>query len=162
MKKSSAPNSWFCWPNCCSRQSKRRLLSPNQATYRLEAYLWLDRTGLYQREFLYGESLLWLHFTLQDRIPLRIRYGLSDLDVEEQIKDSLFIMRFLDLSLEDTVSDSTTICRFRNALVRGALNDRILFDVNCQLAPVGVMVKSGIILNVGVTDSSRRLRGGQN
>lgn len=90
---------------------------------------------------------------------LRVWYGLSDGEVEDQVNDRLSFSRFAGLSLDDDVPDSTTVCRFRNILVEAKLYDRLLEEMNRQLEEKGVLVKKGAIVDASVTDSPRRPRG---
>ena len=82
---------------------------------------------------------------------LRVWYGLSDGEVEEQVNDRISFNRFAGLSLEDAVPDSTTVCRFRNLLVEAGLYDRLLDEINRQLEERGVLVKRGAIVDASVT-----------
>ncbi len=43
---------------------------------------------------------------------LRVWYGLSDGEIEDQVNDRLSFSRFAGIGLEDDVPDSTTVCRF--------------------------------------------------
>src|SRR3712207_5871237 len=72
---------------------------------------------------------------------LRIWYGLSDGEVEEQVNDRLSFSRFVGLGMEDSAPDSTTVCRFRNTLVKAGLYDELLSEINRQLEANGVIVK---------------------
>lgn len=90
---------------------------------------------------------------------LRVWYGLSDGEVEDQVNDRLSFSQFAGLSLEDDVPDSTTVCRFRNVLVEARLYDRLLNEINRQLENKGVLVKKGAIVDASVTDTPRRPRG---
>lgn len=90
---------------------------------------------------------------------LRVWYGLSDGEVEDQVNDRLSFCRFAGLSLEDEVPDSTTVCRFRNILVKAELYDKLLNEINRQLEEKGVLVKKGAIVDASVTDAPRRPRG---
>jgi len=90
---------------------------------------------------------------------MRVWYGLSDGEIEEQVNDRLSFCRFAGLGMDDAVPDSTTLCRFRNALVKSEVYDRLLSEVNRQLASRHVMVTTGVIVDASVTDSPRRPRG---
>lgn len=90
---------------------------------------------------------------------MRVWYGLSDGEIEEQVNDRLSFSRFAGLGMDDVVPDSTTLCRFRNALVRSGVYDSLLREVNRQLEARHVMVTSGVIVDASVTDSPRRPRG---
>lgn len=90
---------------------------------------------------------------------MRMWYGISDGEIEEQVNDRLSFSRFAGLGMDDTVPDSTTLCRFRNALVKSDVYDRLLSEVNRQLSSRHVMVTTGVIVDASVTDSPRRPRG---
>ena len=87
-------------------------------------------------------------------------YELSDWEVEEQVNDRISFNQFAGLSLEDAVPGSTTVCRFRNQLVEVGLYDRLLDEINRQLADRGVLVMRGAIVDASVTTPPRRTRGG--
>ena len=93
--------------------------------------------------------------------PLRVWYGLSDGEVEEQVNDRLSFNQFAGLSLEDAVPDSTTIFRFRNLLVEAGLYDRLLDEINRQLEARGVLVKRGAIVDASVTAPPAARAGGR-
>ena len=78
-------------------------------------------------------------------------YGLSDVEVEDQVNDLLSFSRFAGLGMEDTVPDSTTVCRFRNVLVEADLYDTLLDEFNRQLEVKGVIVKHGAIVDASIT-----------
>ena len=82
---------------------------------------------------------------------LRTWYGLSDVEVEDQVNDRLSFSRFTGLGMEDTVPDSTTVCRFRNVLVEADLYDTLLDEFNRQLEVKGVIVKHGAIVDASIT-----------
>ena len=82
---------------------------------------------------------------------LRTWYGLSDVEVEDQVNDRLSFSRFAGLGLEDTVPDSTTVYRFRNVLVEADLYDTLLNEFNRQLEVKGVIVKHDAIVDTSIT-----------
>lgn len=90
---------------------------------------------------------------------LRVWYGLSDGEVEDQVNDRLSFSRFAGLSMEDEVPDSTTVCRFRNILVGANLYDSLLDEINRQLKVKNVLVNKGAIIDASITDTNRRPRG---
>src|SRR6202046_481836 len=49
-------------------------------------------------------------------------YGLSDPQVEEQIKDRLSFQKFIQLDAQEAIPDETTICRFRQRLIECGLH----------------------------------------
>lgn len=86
---------------------------------------------------------------------LRTWYGLSDVEVEDQVNDRLSFRRFAGLGMEDTVPDSTAVCRFRNVLFEADLYDTLLDEFNRQLEVKGVIVKHGTIVDASITPPSR-------
>jgi IS5 family transposase len=90
---------------------------------------------------------------------LRVWYGLSDGEVEEQVNDRLSFSRFAGIGMENEVPDSTTVCRFRNMLVRADAYERLLCEVNRQLEEKSIIVKSGAIVDASITNTPRRPRG---
>jgi IS5 family transposase len=70
-------------------------------------------------------------------------YGLSDPQVEEQIKDRLSFLRFIQLDTHESVPDETTICRFRQRLIACKLHEQLLGLLNTQLEARGYILKRG-------------------
>ncbi len=77
-------------------------------------------------------------------------YNLSDVELEEQLRDSLSFQRFVGLSITENVPDSTTICRFRNELPGKKLSEKLFKTIFSQLLTKGVIVDATVI------ESSRR------
>ena len=90
---------------------------------------------------------------------MRVWYGLSDGEIEEQVNDRLSFSRFAGLGMADEVPDSTTLCRFQGASAKSGVYDSLLREVNRQLEVRHVMVTTGVIVDASVTDSPRRPRG---
>lgn len=76
-------------------------------------------------------------------------YRLSDPELEEALADRLSFRRFVGLSMQDRVPDETTLCRFRAALA-GGLADRVMAEVERQLAAAGLILKQGTIIDATV------------
>jgi len=72
-----------------------------------------------------------------------IWYGLSDVQTEEMVNDSLSTMRFCSLALEDSVPDHSTLSRFRTELTQKKSYDRILRKINTQLSQHMLIVNNG-------------------
>jgi len=83
-------------------------------------------------------------------------YGLSDPQVEEQIKDRLSFQKFLQLGSDETVPDETTVCRFRQRLIECALQEQLLEQLNCQLEAKGYIVKRTTLVDATLVESSRK------
>jgi IS5 family transposase len=82
-------------------------------------------------------------------------YGLSDPQVEEQIKDRLSFQKFIQLDTHETVPDETTICRFRQRLIEGKLHEQLLELLNRQLEARGYIVKRTTLVDATSVESSR-------
>jgi transposase, IS5 family len=83
-------------------------------------------------------------------------YGLSDPGLEEALNDRLSFRRFVGLSLSDPVPDHSTVSRFRKALVEQDLGERLLREVNRQLAAKGLMLKRGTLVDASLVDANAR------
>lgn len=68
-------------------------------------------------------------------------YGLSDPEVEDQIKDRRSFQKFVSISEVSDIPDETTICRFRNELVQVGIQESIFTVTQNMLAQMGFTVK---------------------
>ena len=85
-------------------------------------------------------------------------YELSDQAMEEALCDRYSFSRFVGISLDEDVPDHTTICRFRNLLAERKLFQKLLDEVNGQLAAQGKLVKSGCVVDATLISSASRPR----
>ena len=85
-------------------------------------------------------------------------YDLSDLDMEMALYDRYSFSRFVGFSLEEEIPDHTTICRFRNLLAEKKLLQKLLNEVNGQLAAQGKLVKSGCVVDATIISSASHPR----
>ena len=83
-------------------------------------------------------------------------YGLSDPQVEEQIKDRLSFQKFVQLAAQEAVPDETTICRFRQRLIGCGLHEELLGLLNQQLEARGYIVKRTTLVDATIVESSRK------
>ena len=83
-------------------------------------------------------------------------YGLSDPQVEEQIKDRLSFQKFIQLDAHESVPDETTICRFRQRLIECRLHEQLLEMLNGQLEARGYIVKRTTLVDATIVESSRK------
>lgn len=67
-------------------------------------------------------------------------YGLSDPEVEDQIRDRKSFQKFLSVSEISDIPDETTICRFRNELVTQWMQESIFTITQCMLTEMGFTV----------------------
>ena len=85
-------------------------------------------------------------------------YNLSDPGLEEAVNDRLSFLRFTGFSFESSIPDETTICRFRNELIQKGLYKKLLSRINDQLEKMGILVKTGAIVDATLVTSARRPR----
>ena len=85
-------------------------------------------------------------------------YRLSDLDMEMALYDRYSFCRFAGICLDDEVPDHTTICRFRNLLAERKLLQKLLDEINQQLAAQGKLVRSGCVVDATIIPSSSNPR----
>jgi len=90
---------------------------------------------------------------------LQYWYGLSDYEVEAQVKDSISFSYFTGIGFEDSVPDHSVISRFRTALSKQNAWDKILNHINFQLAQKNILVKCGKIIDASITDTPRKPKG---
>lgn len=83
-------------------------------------------------------------------------YGLSDPGLEEALADRLSFRRFVGLSLSDPVPDHSTLSRFRKELVKQALGERLLAEVNRQLAAKGLILRRGTLVDASLIEANAR------
>jgi IS5 family transposase len=83
-------------------------------------------------------------------------YGLSDPQVEEQIKDRLSFLKFVQLDAHESVPDETTICRFRQRLIECELHEKLLGLLNQQLEARGYILKRTTLVDATILQSSRK------
>jgi len=85
-------------------------------------------------------------------------YELSDQDMEMALVDRYSFTRFVGISLDEDVPDHTTICRFRTLLAEKKLLQKLLNEVNMQLAAQGKLVKTGCVVDATIISSAARPR----
>jgi IS5 family transposase len=86
-------------------------------------------------------------------VMLQKWYGLSDPQLEEQVRDRLSFRRFLGLTLEDPTPDETTLVNFRQRL-RSAGCASTLFDAAlASLRERGLVLKQGTIVDATIVDA---------
>lgn len=90
---------------------------------------------------------------------LQFWYGLSDVSVEENVRDRLSFSRFCGIGMDEQVPDSTILCRFRNVLSKQNAFEKILHRLNATMEEQGLLVNKGIIVDATVTTTARKPRG---
>jgi IS5 family transposase len=90
---------------------------------------------------------------------LQFWYGLSDVSIEENVRDRISFSRFCGISMDEEVPDSTVLCRFRNVLSKQNAFEKLLNLINEKMAEGGLIVNKGIIVDASVTVTQRKPRG---
>ena len=90
---------------------------------------------------------------------LQTWYGLSDCEVEDQIRDRISFSHFVGISLDANVPDHSVISRFRTSLTKAKAYDELLKGINYQLHNNHILVNTGIIVAASITDTFRKPRG---
>ncbi len=101
-----------------------------------------------------GGRPAWPALTMLKCILLAKWFGLSDPQLEENLKDRLSFRRFVGLSLADATPDETTFVRFRGRLRERGL-DRTLFDATlAHLEKLGLLVKDGTLVDATIVEQA--------
>lgn len=90
---------------------------------------------------------------------LQTWYGLSDCEVEDQVRDRISFSHFVGISLDDSVPDHSVISRFRTAVTKANAYDKLLSEINKQLQSKHILVTTGVIVDASITDTLRKPRG---
>lgn len=88
---------------------------------------------------------------------LQRMYNLSDVEIEEQVRDRFSFLRFVGLGVTDDIPDATTVCRFRNELLGDKVCEKLFQMILSQLEEHGSF-HSGVIVDATVVASARRPR----
>lgn len=81
-------------------------------------------------------------------------YQLGDPAMEEALSDRLSFRRFAGLTLDEAVPDHSTLCRFRGELSRLGLAEAVFAEVNRQLDGLGLIIKSGTLIDATIVASA--------
>lgn len=85
-------------------------------------------------------------------------YELSDPAMEENLYDRISFQQFTGFSVSEDIPDHSTICRFRNRLIETNTYEKVFYEFNRQIESLGLMVKTGTMVDATVIESSRRPR----
>ena len=89
------------------------------------------------------------------RVPQHL-YGLSDAELEYQIRDRFTFMRFLDLTPEDRLPDANTFWDFREALIQAGVIKQLFHDFEGYWVAQGVMAQKGQIVDASFVEAPRQ------
>lgn len=82
-------------------------------------------------------------------------YGLSDPQLEEQLRDRLSFRRFVGLGLDDATPDETTFVKFRQRLRESQHHATLFDDVLEQLRGKGLVLKEGSLVDAMIIEAPR-------
>lgn len=84
-------------------------------------------------------------------ILLQNWHCLSDAGLEEALNVRIDFMLFCGFDIADNIPDETTICRFRNKLIEQNLLEKLLNEINSQLANLGLKLQKA---NMAILDAT--------
>jgi len=88
---------------------------------------------------------------------LQVWYNLSDPALEQQLARDLLFRRFVGLSLDQAVPDHSSLWRFRQLISQDGRLERLLLQLNSQIAEAGLLIRSGqiSIIDASVIEAQR-------
>jgi IS5 family transposase len=89
-------------------------------------------------------------------LVLQSLYGLSDHQVEFQIKDRLSFMRFLGLHAENRIPDEKTVWAYRETLAEGGHIEDLFERFEEHLQETGYQAKKGMIVDATLVEVPRQ------
>jgi transposase, IS5 family len=89
-------------------------------------------------------------------LVIQALWGLSDEQVEYQIRDRLSFMRFLGLGLAGRVPDYSTVWRFREALVEAGAIEPLFARFDAELREQGYVALGGQIIDASIVEAPKQ------
>jgi IS5 family transposase len=89
-------------------------------------------------------------------LVIQSMYGLSDHQMEYQIKDRLSFMRFLGLGAESTIPDEKTIWLYREILAQGGYIKPLFERFDAHLRIAGYRAQKGMIVDATIVEVPRQ------
>ncbi len=83
-------------------------------------------------------------------LVLQSLYNLSDEQVEYQVRDRLWVTRFLGLGIEDGIPDGTTLWLFRETLAKAGLIEKLFERFGQHLEAKGYIARGGQIVDATI------------
>src|SRR6266566_4667634 len=100
------------------------------------------------------ELICWKELVVMIRcVLLQKWFGLSDPQLEEQLRDRISFRRFVGLSFDDVTPDETTMVRFRNRLREHGMASALFEAVVANLHKKGLILKEGTIVDATIIDA---------
>lgn len=100
-----------------------------------------------------GGRPFWPALVMVKCVMLQKWFGLSDPQLEEQLRDRISFRRFVGLSFEDATPDETTMVNFRKRLREHGMASTLFDAVVANLARRGLVLKQGTIVDATIVDA---------
>jgi IS5 family transposase len=100
-----------------------------------------------------GGRPFWPAAVMLKCVMLQKWYGLSDPQLEEQVRDRLSFRRFLGLGLDEGTPDETTLVRFRERLREAGCASTLFDAALASLRERGLVLKEGTIVDATIVDA---------
>ena len=100
-----------------------------------------------------GGRPFWPALVMIKCVLLQKWFGLSDPQLEEQLRDRISFRRFVGLSFDDQTPDETTMVRFRNRLREHGMASALFDAVAATLRQKGLILKEGTIVDATIIDA---------
>jgi len=88
-------------------------------------------------------------------------FGLSDPQLEEQLKDRISFRRFVGLMQNDPTPDETSFVRFRARLREAKLDEMIFTTILSHIERRGLLVKRGTVVDATILEQARGKKTGE-
>ena len=100
-----------------------------------------------------GGRPFWPAVVMLKCVMLQKWYGLSDPQLEEQLRDRLSFRRFVGLSLDEATPDETTAVTFRGRLREAGCASTLFDAAAASLGRRGLVLKEGTIVDATIVDA---------
>lgn len=100
-----------------------------------------------------GGRPFWPALVMIKCVLLQKWFGLSDPQLEEQLRDRISFRRFVGLSLDDATPDETTMVHFRKRLREAGMASTLFDRVVQSLRERGLILKEGTIVDATIIDA---------
>jgi IS5 family transposase len=107
------------------------------------------------RNGVQGGRRPWSAVTMLKCLMLAKWFGLSDPQLEENLKDRLSFRRFVGLSLHDETPDETTFVVFRRRLREAQVHDELFDRTVAHLEGKGLLVREGTLVDATIIEAPR-------
>jgi IS5 family transposase len=110
-------------------------------------------------EHAQGGRPFWPALVMIRCVLLQKWFGLSDPQLEEQLRDRISFRRFVGLSFDDATPDETTMVNFRKRLREHGMASALFEKVVEKLREKGLVLKEGSIVDATIIDAPMGQKG---